>query len=451
MKFFDAIKNLFSKDIKVKQDISQYLVYPLKLKRGKIWLNSKIQVPENFVAVITRKKRVLDFLPAGEHSLTLIALPLCKKRFRLHKPDKYGKPIKNFKAKTLLINLTQQKNLKLAISRKLKYKTSVDGKFWVKPSFEIDFYVSDAQRFLQTLFKNSESAWNVRKPKYVNQILSDLFEINLFKLLRKENYLISSFKQNKKYLANALLPKFNKVADKYGIGITEMQVGDVVFSKSALAVEKLREQRAVEAAATTEIAFGIMAEKPLNTATTETTPSAKTTEFTEIFWSGANNSTIKSDSLNQPEEAFVQSKSAENNIVDFVPFATAENEKPNFEEFSIPTFADVVANEQSATAENIISISKNMETTKNNELEITKTALNSATATTSMATVETATVYDTSKQIRQMPAETYTSPTSSNKAKWQGLESFGIGQIIAMNNERPSLSKPRKFVQLLEQ
>ena len=468
MKFFDAIKKLFSKDIKVKQDISQYLIYPLRLKRGKIWLNSKIQVPENFVAVITHKKRVLDFLPAGEHSLTPLSLPLCKKRFRLHIADKDGKLIKNFKAKTLLINLAQQKNFKSAISRKLKYKTSVDGKFWVKPSFEIDFCVNNAQKFLQTLLKNSESAWNVRKPKYVNQILSGLFEISLFKLLRKENYLIASFKQNKKYLANALLPKFNKVADKYGVNITEMQVCDVIFSKRALAVEKLREQRSIEATTATEFAYNTTTEKrPLVAEVlTGNKISTETTQFTEVFWSGANNATIKSDTknLSQPEETFIQTKSTEN-VVDFVPFATAENKNSNFERFINSTVVDKTNKyEQSATAEPA-SIFKNLETEKNDELEknknfiseneITKTTLTS-TETTFKTMANAESENDTQRQsfMPQTPDEPFTSSTSSNKAKWQGLESFNIGQVVAMNDERPSLlskSKQRRFVQLLEQ
>ena len=104
MGLLQKIKTLFQKPLQIKNFTGQEVVIRSK-NSGKIDLNRKLIVPENFICFLVTKETVCDQFVAGEHKLSVDKLPLLTRKLKLNVPNKKGKYKESFFADIYFVNL----------------------------------------------------------------------------------------------------------------------------------------------------------------------------------------------------------------------------------------------------------------------------------------------------------------------------------------------------------
>lgn len=227
MKLLEILKGHSAKDIRPKQDIAKYLVFPYPLKGGRVWLDKKAVVPENTVLAIATRGKILDILPPGEHKLTTDILPGSNSKFKLHKPNKDGKPQTNFKAFAYIVNTNQTHEFPFETYKKIRYDNEIDGKFWAKIDFSITFQISDAKKFLKSLM--CEYAY-LKTGEAESILRTWLSEFTTTELARRP-YRRSDFDNHANEIETHLATKLTKLLADIGIKQTDFCISDKTLSR----------------------------------------------------------------------------------------------------------------------------------------------------------------------------------------------------------------------------
>ena len=227
MGIIDLIKGRSPKDIRLKQDISMYLVFPYLLKKNRVWLDKKAVVPENTLLVFATRGKILDTLPTGEHKLTPTTLPNSSNKFKLYKPDKNGNPPANFKAFTYFINTAEMQNFKFTTYKKLHYENELDGKFWVKLDFELDLQILDPKKFLKSLM--CEYAY--LKTGEAEEILRDWLSEFTTTELEKIPYRKTEFETQLDEITARIAEKLSKHLSAIGVKQNALRAAEIAMSK----------------------------------------------------------------------------------------------------------------------------------------------------------------------------------------------------------------------------
>lgn len=243
MGFWEGLRAMFglSKNIGVSEDISGYLIFPLKLKKKSVTLNRKLMVPKDFMLAFVSEGKILDVFPAGEHMLTAVTMPKASSRFKLYKPDKDGNPVESFPCEAYYVSLLPQANQEFELQRKVRYKTAVDGRYWVRPKGEISFVVKDATLFLANILENTPKI----KVSKVDKAMNEFFQEPIYRALKKKNYTFSSFRENVQELEESILEPLNLNSLKKGVEVFRVDIESVSACKRILKKEeadKLAEQ-----------------------------------------------------------------------------------------------------------------------------------------------------------------------------------------------------------------
>ena len=227
MKLLEILKGHSAKDIRLKQDIGKYLVFPYPLKGGRLWLDKKAVVPENTVLAIATRGRILDILPPGEHKLTTEILPGANAKFKLHKPDKDGKPQINFKAFAYIVNTSQPHEFPFATYKKIRYDNEIDGKFWAKIDFSITFQISDAKKFLKSLMCEYAYLKTGEAESILRAWLSEFTTTELARI----SYRRTDFENHANEIETHLATKLTKLLADIGIKQTAFCISDKTLSR----------------------------------------------------------------------------------------------------------------------------------------------------------------------------------------------------------------------------
>ena len=227
MKLLEILKGHSAKDIRPKQDIAKYLVFPYPLKGGRLWLDKKAVVPENTVLAIATRGRILDILPPGEHKLTTEILPGANAKFKLHKPDKDGKPQTNFKAFAYIVNTSQTHEFPFETYKKIRYDNEIDGKFWAKIDFSITFQISDAKKFLKSLMCEYAYLKTGEAESILRAWLSEFTTTELARI----SYRRTDFENHANEIETHLATKLTKLLADIGIKQTAFCISDKTLSR----------------------------------------------------------------------------------------------------------------------------------------------------------------------------------------------------------------------------
>ena len=168
MKLFNWIKNLFKKGITLSQPDTSKLVFLSSSQKVK--LGTKIEVPENFVAVVVYKNKVADTFAQGTHRLEISNLPLLTRYAKLLKPNKNGNLPVDFKAGIYYLNLSIFEDEHFDDSAKLLVKdknfksffVGFEGKFTYSIFEPIDFFEAMLTQYgiiKNQIAKNEISYW----------------------------------------------------------------------------------------------------------------------------------------------------------------------------------------------------------------------------------------------------------------------------------------------------
>ena len=216
-----------TKDIKLKQDISTYLVFPYSLKNGCVYLERQAEVPENYVLVFSTRNRILDVLPKGNHTLGPVILPKCSKKFKLFKRDRYGREPKNFKAFAYFVNLSEVNDFDFSTFKPIAFKNDIDGKFKVYIEFACSLRVENHERLLKSLF-SEYSYFKLHEPE---EIISNWLSEEVYEYFQKTPHRLSDFEEKLSDLLVVIYSKQEKFLKSIGIELKEFIVKKLVISK----------------------------------------------------------------------------------------------------------------------------------------------------------------------------------------------------------------------------
>lgn len=217
------------KDINLEQDIDLYLVFPYKTQKNLVWINHKATIPENAELAFGYKGKVLDILPKGEFKLTAVTLPICSKKFRLAKPDKYNNIPDRFPCNVYYVSKGMKEKFEFSTKKRMRFRNIRDGKFWVGIDFYIDFQIQDVQKFMKKQLK----VYSYLKYGEAEEIFANKLEKYLTKEIIRENYLLSSFEEHKEELLEILKLKTNKYLEDWGVQLVDLNFKNINISKNA--------------------------------------------------------------------------------------------------------------------------------------------------------------------------------------------------------------------------
>lgn len=93
MGIFSKIWDFFVSPIVLKKEKPNELVIPVRLKSSRIKLNKRIEVPDNWWAVITVKDKICDILQSGTYKANENDLPITTRTGNALRKNKQGKII----------------------------------------------------------------------------------------------------------------------------------------------------------------------------------------------------------------------------------------------------------------------------------------------------------------------------------------------------------------------
>lgn len=217
-----------SKDIMLKQDISTYLVFPYKLKKGQVYLNKEAVVPENCLLAFSARNKLLDVLPTGNHTLGVVVLPKCSKKFKLYKKDRYGKEQKSFKCFVYYINTQPIENFNFSTCEYLKFNNSLDGKFKVLLDFVCTLKVQDPNRLFKSLF----SEYSYFKQNEIENIVKMWAGEKVVGLLKKQTFYRKQFVYNNQIVIEKINTKLGEMFESVGLEMSCLNMDKILIPKN---------------------------------------------------------------------------------------------------------------------------------------------------------------------------------------------------------------------------
>lgn len=212
------------KNIQLKQDISQYLVFPYPLRHGVVFMGHTAVVPEETVLAFASRGKVLDILESGTHTLTPTVLPKANKKFKLTKLDRHGLAPDGFDGFAYFVNLKPLSNFAFGTYKKLKYSNELDGKFWVRPQFVVDVVVADPEKFLKALLNE----FAILKPNEPEDIVETWLSEFVTDNLQKSTLRLADFSgQRLLDLVRLYTLKLKPVLENVGLILLEMRVLEI--------------------------------------------------------------------------------------------------------------------------------------------------------------------------------------------------------------------------------
>ena len=211
------LKHFFSSDIAPNKSDLVGLVSPYPLKYGKIKINSKLKVPENYSFVIGYNGKVLDSFKQGEYELSLAMMPKCCKKLKIHLNDKKNNAKKSFKANAYFVNMNSY-FLNFKTLEKAELGRRATGFFKVGMSAKIKIKISDEIKFMEMLLSEYSYVKQFEAEKILNLYISDF----LVSLLFKYNFALSEFLNFNPIILDNLMRELSHKLLKIGLIIEDM-------------------------------------------------------------------------------------------------------------------------------------------------------------------------------------------------------------------------------------
>lgn len=226
MGLFSKIRQLFSKNIAVSQNAKDKII-SIANTNGVIKVDSKLTVPDNFVAIIATKGKVCDIFTQGEYELSTGMMQKVTKIRKLAKPNKKGNFKKKFKGFVYFINLKTFSDLDftsyngIVVKEKKLFKTivSLQGKF--------GFKISNPKKFLQTLLTQYYNICGDLPKEQIKLWVGETVD----KFVQNKKLAIKYFVDKLDVLNDGLLDNLTKKLKSVGIEIINCEIVKCEYSK----------------------------------------------------------------------------------------------------------------------------------------------------------------------------------------------------------------------------
>lgn len=219
MKLFEKFKNIFSVEIALDTSNFKGVVFPFKLKGGKIKLGTKLTVPDNFVFAIATNGKVLDIIQSGTFALTSALLPECCKKLKINKQNQSGNLPKFFKADAYFICLNSI-NMLAKTFRKAEMGGKASGIFKVGAECNTTIQISDCRLLLENLLM--EFAY--LKPGEAEDIIAVWNSDIILRCFEKQNFALSEFLAENPIILNQLRIDLAVELNKLGIKLVNIEL-----------------------------------------------------------------------------------------------------------------------------------------------------------------------------------------------------------------------------------
>ena len=238
MGLISFFKNRLKKEISIDFDISSFLVYVYKLRKGRVKVASKIKVQDGFDFVLAKSGKVLDIFSSGEHEALLVKIPKSVKKFKLDKEDRYGKLPKYFRADAYFVNKNLINYFPWKSYRKIHVFDKAFGDITFSMSGIVAFKVADTEKFMSSLLGVYDYLKNKEAESIVEGFISDF----LVSYCEKQNYSYSLL-FNKNALTDVIYEKLCEKMKSYGIEIMGFLIEEISLPKHLVKkVEQLNEK-----------------------------------------------------------------------------------------------------------------------------------------------------------------------------------------------------------------
>lgn len=217
MGILSKLKQIFSNDITFDTSSATGVVTPVKVKGGKIKLDSKVVVPEGFGFALGHNGKVLDCFSTGEYFLSVSTLPVCCKKLKIHKIDKNGKMKKSFKAETYFVK-TSPFEFSFSSLEKAELGQQKTGIFKVGLSCKLSLCVMNLSTFMSSLLDEYSYLKNGEAEKLLRIFTSEY----VVHILNKYNFSLFEFVNINSEIESTLKSELGQKFEKIGLKLLDI-------------------------------------------------------------------------------------------------------------------------------------------------------------------------------------------------------------------------------------
>lgn len=225
MGLFSFLSSLFNKNIECPADFDNNLVQ-ITNKRGQtIYLNKKIIVKRDELAILNCKDKLTDTFVEGIHDLDERSLPLTFRKLKIYKILEKGKKVKHIKSDVYYVNLKKINNFVFYSNTPFYSSTREFGKIRGYVEGTCDVQVLDGYLFLKFLLKENA----IIKDGLENKVLGLEIGNDVNAFIEKSNYSLLEIVHDKKIINQFLESQLESLISYYGIRISNLELKAITF------------------------------------------------------------------------------------------------------------------------------------------------------------------------------------------------------------------------------
>ncbi|MDD4111076.1 MAG: SPFH domain-containing protein, partial [Clostridia bacterium] len=203
------------------------LVIFQKLRRGRLFLNTKVYVPRNFDFAICSNNKVLDILDEGEQIVSLKDLPNATRKLELYKVDKKGRPPKFFQAETYFVNLNYFENFKWGTSSYAELEDKTFGEYRTFCYGDLNFKIIEPIRFLNYILGEAKiiQLYSNESTKIVSRFINE----RMVRIINKINPTAKKLYLKDNQITKEIFEKLSVFLCEIGIGLNYLSLAEAKF------------------------------------------------------------------------------------------------------------------------------------------------------------------------------------------------------------------------------
>ena len=198
-----------------------------KLRRKRLFLGTKINIPRNFAFAICSNDKVLDILYEDKELIKLDDLPNATRKLGLYKVNKKGRPPKFFEADTYFVNMNFFENFKWGTSSYAELEDKNFGDYRTYCYGNLNFKIVEPIRFLNYLLGEAEII--KLYPNESTKIVSRFINERSVRIINKINPTAKSLYLKDKEITKKIFEKLSMFLCEIGIGLNYLSLTEAKF------------------------------------------------------------------------------------------------------------------------------------------------------------------------------------------------------------------------------
>lgn len=225
---FGKLFRMFSKNILPDEELlSKNIVTPYPLRRKKMKVNAKLEVPQGFQAVIVRGGKIMDVISVGRHRVNGSTMPSVFQKLKIGKASKKGNYRTKFKAEVYFVNLRTFVKFPYTSDNAFHTRSESFGRVKGYAEGYCELHVEDAEELMKFLMRYL----NKLTPKNVREEVGHLVGNAVNKVLEKSKLSFSQVLLNPEGLKTYLNPTVSNMVSEYGLLAEQVELASLQLTK----------------------------------------------------------------------------------------------------------------------------------------------------------------------------------------------------------------------------